>query len=143
VTPARRPDDRGSVATEMAIVAPVLFMLMMLVIFAGRVTDAKHQVISAASAAARSASLQSNQGDAEAAADAAAELNLKDGGLTCEPATTQVIAADFTPPAGSVTVRVECTADVSEVAMPGVPGTQTFTAEATEVVDRYRGTGTP
>lgn len=135
------PDDRGSVATEMAIVAPVLFMLLMLVIFAGRVTDAQHQVLVAAGAAARAASLQSNEGDAEAAAEAAAELNLKDGGLTCTPANADVVQFDPDPPAGLVRVEVSCTADLSGVALPGVLQEQTFTAEATEVIDRYRGTG--
>lgn len=136
-----RRDDRGSVATEMAIVAPVLFMLLMLVIFAGRVTDAQHQVLAAAGAAARAASLQSNAGEAEAAAEAAAELNLKDGGLTCTPANTDVTEFEPDPPAGLVRVEVTCTADLSGVALPGILEEQTFTAEATEVIDRYRGTG--
>jgi Flp pilus assembly protein TadG len=134
-------DDAGSVATEMAIVAPVLFMLLMLVIFAGRVTDARQQVLSAAGAAARAASLQSNRIDAELAAERAAELNLKDGGLTCTPSDTDLVTFDPEPPAGVVRVEVSCTTDVSNVAMPGVPGSQTFTAGSSEVIDRYRGTG--
>ncbi|HMG41413.1 MAG TPA: TadE family protein [Acidimicrobiales bacterium] len=132
--------DRGSVATEMAIVAPVLFMLLMLVIFAGRVTDAQHQVLSAAHAAARAASLQGDEATAGAAAQQAAEQNLKNGGLTCTPADVDITAIDLGPD-GTVSVSVSCTADVSNVALPGVPGSQTFTAESTEVVDRYRGTG--
>ena len=136
-----RAGDRGSVATEMAIVAPVLFMLLMLVIFAGRVTDAQHQVLSAAHAAARAASLQGDELSAGAAAQEAAEQNLKNGGLTCTPADVDITAIDLAPPDGIVTVTVSCTADVSNVALPGIPGSQTFTAESTEVVDRYRGTG--
>lgn len=135
-----RRDDRGSAAVEMAIVAPAVFLLLMLVIFAGRVTDARQQVISAADAAARAASIQSSQSDAEMAADAAAKANLKDGGLTCTPSDVDVLSREVVP-GGAVRVRVSCDVDLSSVAMPGIENTQTFTAEATEVIDRYRGTG--
>lgn len=135
-----RGDDRGSAAVEMAIVAPAVFLLLMLVIFAGRVTDARQQVISAADAAARAASIQSNQIDAVLAADAAAKANLEDGGLTCTPAEVDLLTTEVVP-GGAVRVRVSCEVDLSSVAMPGIDNRQTFSAEATEVVDRYRGTG--
>ena len=136
----RRRDERGSAAVEMAIVAPAVFLLLMLVIFAGRVTDAKQQVISAADAAARAASLRSDEVSAMAAAEAAAEANLEDGGLTCTPATVEFEQLDLQP-GGVVTVRVSCEADLAAVALPGIADFQTFSAESTEVVDRFRGTG--
>jgi Flp pilus assembly protein TadG len=133
-------DDRGSAAVEMAIVAPAIFLMLMLVIFAGRVTDAKQQVISAADAAARAASLRGDEVSALAAAEAAAEANLKDGGLTCTPATVEFEQVDLAP-GGNVTVVVSCQANLTNVALPGIQDLQTFSARSTEVVDRYRGSG--
>jgi len=135
-----RADDTGSVAVEAAIAAPALFLLLMLVIFAGRVTEAKQQVLSAADAAARAASLVNDPLEAEAAGQAAAEDNLADGGITCTPTDVDVDTANLHPN-GSVTATVSCTTDLSGVALPGVDPSQTFTASSTEVVDRYRGGG--
>ena len=44
---------------------------------------------------------------------------------------------------GTVTVTVECTASMADVTLLGVPGTRTFTATATEVIDTYRGEDGP
>jgi Flp pilus assembly protein TadG len=136
--PAR--GDRGSAAVEMAIVAPAVFLLLMLVIFAGRVTEAKREVLTAATAAARAASLQSGETSARGAAQAAAAEALDNAGLTCTPMRIEFGHLDLSP-GGSVNVTVFCTADVASVAMPGIAPDQTVSAEATEVVDRYRGTG--
>lgn len=136
--PAR--DDRGSAAVEMAIVAPAVFMLLMLVIFAGRVTEAKREVQSAAATAARSASLQSDEPSARSAAEAAAAEAMDNAGLTCTPMEIEFGHMDLSP-GGSVNVTVSCTADVASVALPGIAPDQTVSAEATEVVDRYRGSG--
>jgi Flp pilus assembly protein TadG len=139
---ARRGDrgDRGSAAVEAALVAPALFILLMLVIFAGRVTDAQQQVQSAAHVAARAASQHNDPGEATAAAREAARQNLTDGGITCTPARVRVNAANLQPN-GSVTVTVSCRASLGDVAMIHIPARQTFSATVTEVVDRYRGEG--
>lgn len=133
-------DERGSAAVEMAIVAPAVFLLLMLVIFAGRVTEAKREVLTAATAAARSASQQSSEASARSAAEAAAAEAMDNAGLTCTPMTIEFGHMDLSP-GGSVNVTVHCTADVASVATPGISPAQTVSAEATEVVDRYRGSG--
>ena len=45
-------------------------------------------------------------------------------------------------PGGSVTATIRCDASMSDVALLGVPGTRTFSASSTEIIDRFRG-GTP
>lgn len=135
-----RRDDTGSVAVEAALAAPALFLMLMLVIFSGRVMDAKQQVLSAADAGARAASLTGDPITAGAAAQAAAEDNLTDGGISCTPSDVEVDTSNLQP-SGSVTVTVHCTTDLSGVALPGIDTSQTFTESATEVVDRFRGGG--
>jgi len=64
----RGTGDRGVVTTELVIVMPVLICFLFLVIAAGRLTDAKSDVVGAASDAARVASLQQSAGAAQAQA---------------------------------------------------------------------------
>ena len=54
--PARLRDERGSIAVEVAVIAPALLFLMLLVVYAGKVSEADGNVERAASDAARAAS---------------------------------------------------------------------------------------
>ena len=137
----RRPptlaDERGSVAVEVAVVAPALLFLMLLVVYAGRISEADGTVERAASNAARAASLRQDPGDATDDAQATATANLAAGGVPCLQATTAVDTRDFAP-GGTVTVTVRCEASMADVTLLGVPGRRTFTARAVEVIDTYR-----
>jgi Flp pilus assembly protein TadG len=62
--PARLHDERGSIAVEVAVIAPALVFLMLLVVYAGKVSEADGNVERAASDAARAASLRQDPGDA-------------------------------------------------------------------------------
>lgn len=130
--------DRGSVAVELAIVAPALLGLLMLAIYGARVVWAERQVQSAASAAARAATQQGSLYDAEVVASEVATENLEDAGVSCsELAPVELPDTNFEP-GGQVSVTVTCTADVSSVALVG-SGSLTFTYTATEVIDTLRG----
>ena len=131
-------DERGSIAVEVAVVAPAFVFLMLLVVFAGKVAEANGNVERAASEAARAASLRQHPGDAETDARNAAEQNLSRSGTACTTLDTAVDTSDFRA-GGTVTVTVTCQASMADVALLGVPGTRTFTARAVEVVDTYRG----
>lgn len=131
-------DERGSVAVEVAVLAPALIALLLLVVFAGRVAQADGEVRRAASEAARAASLRQAPGDAVAAAEAAATANLADRGVPCRTLDTEVDTTRFTA-GGSVTVTIRCTTSMRDVSLLGVPGRRTFTARSIEVIDRYRG----
>jgi Flp pilus assembly protein TadG len=132
--------DRGSIAVEVAVIAPALLFLMILVVYAGKVSEADGNIERAASEAARAASLRQHPGDATTDAQAAAAANLTAAGVPCLTLTTIVDTDDFAP-GGTVTVTVRCEASMADVTLLGVPGRRTFTATAVEVIDTYRGDG--
>lgn len=132
--------ERGSIAVEVAVIAPAFIFLMLLVVFAGKVAEANGNVERAASEAARSASLRQHAGDATADAQVAAEQNLSRAGVACVALDTAVDTSDFRA-GGTVTVTVTCRASMADVTLLGVPGTRTFTARAVEVIDTYRSGG--
>ena len=136
-----RAED-GSVAVEMAVIAPALVALLLLVVFAGRVSQAEAEVRRAASEGARAASLEYFPDTAESAATETVRANLADNGAVCAELSTEVDTTALTP-GGQVVVTVRCVADMADVALLGVPGQRTFVATSIEVVDRFRGSGTP
>ena len=131
-------DQRGSVAVEMAVLAPALVVLLLLVVFAGRVAQADGDVRRAASAAARAASLRQDPGEAEVAGRQTASANLVASGVGCARLDTDVDTTQFFA-GGTVAVTVRCTASMADVSLLGVPGRRTFSARSIEVIDRYRG----
>ena len=136
----RLRDERGSIAVEVAVIAPALVFLMLLVVYAGKVSEADGNVERAASDAARAASLRQDPGDATTDAQDTAASNLTAAGVPCHTLTTTVDTHDFAP-GGTVSVTVRCEASMNDVTLLGVPGRRTFTATAVEVIDTYRGTG--
>jgi Flp pilus assembly protein TadG len=135
----RRPaGERGSTAVEVAVIAPAFVFLMLLVVFAGRVSATETSVTRAATAAARAASLRQHPSDATTDAEAAAIANLDATGTVCDQLLVDVDTTEFHA-GGTVTVTVTCHASMASVALLGVPGTRTFTGHAVEVIDQYRG----
>jgi Flp pilus assembly protein TadG len=135
--PSRIRDERGSIAVEVAVIAPALLFLMLLVVYAGKVSEADGNVERTASDAARRVA-SPTPGDATDDARASAASNLAAAGVPCLGITTTVDTIDFAPGGGTVTVTVHCEASMADVTLLGVPGRQTFTATATEVIDTYR-----
>lgn len=138
--PPLRVRERGTIAVEVAVIAPALLFLMLLVVYAGKVSEADGNVERAASDAARAASLRQHPGDATTDAQEAAAGNLAAAGVPCLTLTTTVDTDDFGP-GGTVTVTVSCQASMADVTLLGVPGRRTFTASAVEVIDTYRSEG--
>ena len=133
-----RAEEKGSVAVEMAVMAPALVFLLLLVVFAGRVAQADADVRRAAAAAARAASLRQEPDDAATSAREAAAANLAASRVGCGRLETVVDTSEFVA-GGSVSVMVRCVASMADVSGLGVPGERTFTARSIEVIDRYRG----
>jgi Flp pilus assembly protein TadG len=131
----RRQD--GAVSTELAVLTPLLIGFVLLVVFAGRVTQAQGDVANAAQEAARAASLTADPQAAEQAADATAAANLAEGTVGCRRLDMTVDTSNFTA-GGWVGVTVRCGADFSDLAMLAVPGSRTFESTAVEVIDAYR-----
>ena len=125
-------DQTGSSTVELVILAPVLVAVILLVVYAGRLTQANALVQHAADQAARAVSL-SRSGGMAAAAERIVRADLSDNGPACDDVQVEVTAT-----AADVTVRVSCSVDRSSLA-PLAPGSQTVAGSSTEVFDHYRG----
>ncbi|MFD9824677.1 TadE/TadG family type IV pilus assembly protein [Streptomyces violascens] len=134
-------DDRGSTALTTAIAAPAVLALLALIIAAGRVTLAQGGADAAARAAARTASLTRDPTTADAQARAAAQQALDNSGLHCTQMTVALDTSGLAMPVGqaaTVTATVTCTAPLSDLALPGIPGAKTLTGTMTSIVDQWR-----
>jgi Flp pilus assembly protein TadG len=129
-------NERGSAPTEVALVAPVLIVLMLFVVFVGRLTSTQLDVTAVARDAARAASLRATPAQASADATRTAETGLADRGVECRQLSVDV-DTEHLAPGGYVVVSVSCTADLSELAVLRVPGSRTISGTAREVVDTY------
>lgn len=133
--------ERGSATLELAIITPALLLLLGLIVMAGRVDLAAGTVEHAAASSAREATLARDPASAIAAARNAAAADLTAQGITCASSSVDVDAAGFAAALGepaTVTVTVSCTVALSDLAVPGLPGSRTMTASATSTLDRYR-----
>ena len=79
-----RPQDAGTAAAEFAVVFPLLLLVLVGVVFVGRLATAEGQVEGAARDAARAASARRTVANAAAAARVEAEATLRAGGVTCQ-----------------------------------------------------------
>jgi Flp pilus assembly protein TadG len=138
---ARR--DRGAVTLEVAILAPVLLAMVSLAIFAMRLQVADEAVAFAAHDAARIASLSRTEGEAVSRGTDTARATLQREDLPClGTPDVHVQAGQFNKPVGEtavVSATVTCTLRLSDLGLPGVPGTKVVTATFTSYLDQYRG----
>ncbi len=133
--------DRGSATVELVILAPTLLLFLLLAIYAGRVAMARQSVHAAAADAARSASIARTEGAAAGNARSAAEATLAAEGLRCQATQVEVDTSAFGAPvgvAGSVAATVSCTVDLTDLTVPGVPGSRQLTATVSSPLDTYR-----
>ncbi|WP_405681210.1 pilus assembly protein [Streptomyces sp. NBC_00868] len=138
---ARLREDRGSEAIATAIVTPLLLMLLCMAIAGGRIVTSGAKVDAAAEDAARAASISRTYGGAQAEAGEAAARSLNDQGIRCASSTTSIDTSGLAVPVGevgTVTVTISCTVPLSDLLLPGVPGSKTMTSSFTSVVDAYR-----
>ena len=136
----RKPDQDGSVAVEAALVAPLLLVLLLLVVYAGRAAQADTDVHTAAGRAARAASLVDHPDTAAEQARAMAAANLATAGIDCQPLQVTVEVGRLHA-GGSVTVTVGCRITNRDIATVAVPGTRWSWATVTHPIDVHRGGG--
>ncbi|MCZ7458214.1 TadE family protein [Streptomyces sp. WMMC940] len=136
----RNLSDEGSTAIEAAIVTPCLLLFLLLAIAAGRIVMAGQVVDAASEDAARQASITRSPGEARESALAAARATLSGQGVHCASVDialdTSGLGTDVGE-AGTVTATVTCRVELSDLALPGVPGTRTMTSSFTSTVDQY------
>ena len=137
----RTDNQRGMmVAVETAIILPVLLGVVGLLIVLATHALAQMTVTSAASQAARAASIERDTATATSSARAVAASTLVESGTACRTSSVTVNTAGLRAPLGSpasVAVTVTCTVDFG-VGLPGFPQTRTLTATKTSPVDTYR-----
>lgn len=136
-----RRDERGSAAIEAAIGVPAFALFVGLIIFGGRTATTNQALQSAAADGARSASLARNAESARAAAREAATSSITNQQIGCSAIDVAVDTSDFNKQPGvpgSVSVTVSCRLDLSDLAVPGVPGSRVMHASMSSPIDTWR-----
>lgn len=131
--------DRGSVSTEMVIVAPIALALLCLVALVGRTASAREAVDSAARDAARAASFERNANAASITADQAATRALTTSGYHCASQHVNTDLGSYGP-GGKVTVTVTCEVALNDLGLIGLSGTRQVTSTSVEIIDTYKAT---
>lgn len=133
--------ERGSAAVEMALLAPMLGTLVLVVIFGGRLALARQTVQASAADAARAASIARTADEAKRSATRIAEATLTNQGVTCASMSIEVDADGFQQPPGTradVTVDIACDVTTADLSLP-LPGTVRVTATSSSELDSFRG----
>jgi Flp pilus assembly protein TadG len=137
----RNRDERGSAAVEAAIGVPAFGLFVGLIIFAGRTATTHEALQSAASAGARSASIARDAQTARTDARTAATASITNQQIHCQDVEVVVDTSGFTKQpgvSGAVDVTVSCRLDLSDLAVPGVPGSRVLRATMSSPLDTWR-----
>ena len=133
--------EAGSTTLELVVWAPGLLLIIGLLTVAGRVNSANAAVEQAATDAARTASSARSADGARDMASASADRTLAAQGLQCTSTTVTVDTSGFRSAPGqpaSVTATVTCPVRLSDLSVPGLPGTRTVSHTATSSIDTFR-----
>ena len=139
--PGAAGTDRGSTTLELVVWFPGLLLIIGLLIVAGRVNSANAAVEQAATDAARTASLARTSSAASTTARSTAAATLAAQSLQCVSTTVAVSTAGFAARPGqpaTVSATVTCPVRLSDLAIPGLPGTRTVSHTATSSLDTFR-----
>ena len=140
--------DRGSATLEMAIATPVMLLLISLMVLAGRVAVASNTVTTVAGNAAREASLARTAG-ASAVATSSARAALVAQAINCRGGGHVAVdvsgfgAAARGVPGQVVAVSIVCEVSISDLGLPGAPGTRTLSEQGVSPIDPNRSAGAP
>ena len=133
--------DRGAIALEFVIMTSAMILFIPLTVLWGRVSLAAGAVEQAAESAARTASIARTPALAQSTAQTTAADSLDQQGLECETLSVQVDTSGFTVQVGTpatVSATVTCQVRLSDLALPGLPGTHPVEGRGVSVLDTYR-----
>ena len=133
--------DRGSASAELVLLAGLVLMFALAVVGFGRIALANQTVQSAANAAARDASLARTTSDAQSNARDTANAALGSSGIYCRTLTVNVDTSRMDAAigdVGTVSATITCNVELSDISLPGLPGTKEITVTASSPVDPYR-----
>lgn len=131
--PRRARDERGSMAVELVILAPLLMMFVMLIVLFGRFVTVQGDIDGAARDAARAASLEGSHAEAVNAARDVVTKSL-DAQTTCDP---PMMSPTFQAGA-TLVVRLRCKVSYEGLGLLGVRGHKVIEAESAVPLDPYR-----
>jgi Flp pilus assembly protein TadG len=134
-------DERGSASVEAAIGVPAFVLFIGLIIFGGRTATTHQSVETAAADAARAASIERTGNSAKTQAISAATTSLSNQGVHCVDVDVTVDTSQFSRTVGetaTVSVTVQCRLDLSDLSVPGVPGSRLIKATMTSPIDTWR-----
>lgn len=133
--------QRGAASVEVTLLVPLLCVLLAGLAGGWRIGWARTQIVEAAAAGARAATITSSATQAVQLSRAAIEADLDTVGVHCAGLQIDVDTTAFaTAPGtrGDVTARIACRLNLSDVMVPGLPGAVTITTAATEPLDTLR-----
>jgi Flp pilus assembly protein TadG len=122
--------QRGSMAVEFVILAPLMLLLMCFLVLCGRVIEAHGQVDGAARDAARAASVARTAGEADSNALQAAQGDLRGW---CRDGWPASAVTGFSAGSGRVIVTVRCQVDLKFIGY----GSITVTGRAVAPLDTF------
>jgi Flp pilus assembly protein TadG len=134
-------DDRGNAVVEAAILVPLFIAFLAALLIGDRIRHAGAAVTQAAADAARQGSIARTPQQALADASYSARATLRREGLHCAPEVS-IDVSGFNRPAGQsamVSATVTCTERLSDIALPGMPGSRTVTKIHRSPIDVHRG----
>lgn len=134
-------DENGSVAVEIALLAPALVLVLGLLVAGGRLWFARTTVVEAAQTSARAASLARSPGEASATGADAGRESMTTAGLRCASSSVRVSTAAFAVPVGTpatVTSDITCSVPFGDVLLPGMPGSLQLSGRGSAALDTYR-----
>lgn len=128
--------ESGVAVVELILWIPVMTLVVITVIAFGRIRQAGNKSEEASRDAARAASLTMTLSQAHDAALAAAKESLGRKDITCTKLDVKLTGS--VNPGGLITVEVSCTADLSDLAAPFLPGSKTLTATSSAPIESTR-----
>lgn len=131
-----RCGERGSVALEFAFAAPIVLLLLALAWTYGRVAWANGHLEAGARDAARVATQARSMDEARANAMAVLRENTQ-AVAGCGDSVALSITGAFEP-GSTLTVRATCTYSLSDIGLPGAPGTVSPSSTFSSVIDLRR-----
>ena len=134
----RRDPEAGSTTLELAILVPALLIFFLVLVTVARFESAQMRVDTAASMAARAASLARSPAEARADAEAEIKRSLASAGVACTTREVHIDLSSFRA-GGTVKVAVTCHAELGDLAGMGyLPFNTAITGSSSEPIDRFR-----
>jgi Flp pilus assembly protein TadG len=133
-----RRSQRGTMALEMAILAPALLALFMFLLACGRYFQTSSLLESAARDGARGASQSRSAQEAQGRVDQAVSATMGQAVKSCKDSAAGSLTTGFV--AGNpLSVEVSCTINYRDLGLLGLGGDTTITKRFTSSLDPYRG----